>query len=55
MAEENKAKNVDDLLKQIAEFEKTIKGLGNNVAGLKQKLMKNKEKYGSNISKWPKE
>ena len=55
MAEEKAAKNVDDLLKQIDEFEKTLKCLGSNVASLKQKLLENKAKFGVDISKWPKE
>jgi hypothetical protein len=55
MAEEKGAKNVDDLLKQIEEFEKTLNGLGSNVASLKQKLVENKAKFGTDISKWPKE
>ena len=55
MAEENKTKNVEDLLAQIDEFEKTIQSLSNNVATLREKLVKNKEKYGSDISQWPKE
>ena len=57
MAEEQKAavKNVDDLLTQINEFEKTLNNLQTNVETLKSKLMSNKEKYGSDISKWPKE
>jgi molecular chaperone GrpE (heat shock protein) len=55
MGEEKKTANVDDLLKQIEEFEKTIQGLASNVANLKQRLLENKEKYGPDISKWPKE
>jgi len=55
MAEEKKAKNLEDLLRQIDEFEKTIQGLSNNVAVLKKKLLENKEKYGSDINSWPKE
>ncbi len=55
MAEENKPKNVDDLLKQIEEFEKTITGLAGNVANLKKKLAENKAKYGPDLSSWPKE
>jgi len=55
MAEEQKAKNVDDLLKQIEEFEKTIQGLAENVGALKKKLLENREKYGSDINQWPKE
>ena len=55
MAEEQKAKNFDELLKQIEEFEKTIQGLAGNVSALKQKLLENKGKYGPDIIKWPKE
>jgi predicted esterase len=55
MAEEPVVKNVDELLRQIEEFEKTIQGLAENVATLKQKLIENKEKYGPDISQWPKE
>ncbi|MFH1826587.1 MAG: hypothetical protein ABH823_04790 [bacterium] len=54
MAEEKKAKSVDELLQQISDFEKTIQGLSNNVAGLKKKLADNKEKYGPDINSWPK-
>mgnify|MGYP001607825128 CR=1 FL=1 len=52
MAEE---KNVDSLLKQIEEFNKTITDLSGNVATLKKKLQENKAKYGNDINKWPKE
>ena len=55
MAEEQKAKSVDELLKQIEEFEKTIQGLAANVAALKKRLLENREKFGQDISKWPKE
>jgi archaellum component FlaC len=55
MAEQKALKNVDDLLNQINEFEKTLKNLQTNVETLKSKLMSNKEKYGSDISKWPRE
>lgn len=53
MAEE--AKSVEDLLRQIAEFEKTISGLTGNVEKLKKKLEENKQKFGPDINKWPKE
>jgi len=55
MAETKPARSVDELLSQIDEFEKTLNGLAQNVASLKQKLIENKEKYGSDINKWPKE
>jgi chaperonin cofactor prefoldin len=55
MAEEKKAKNLDELMKQIEDFEKTIQGLEGNVTALKKRLQENKEKYGPDISQWPKE
>ncbi|MFH1542407.1 MAG: hypothetical protein ABIE84_04875 [bacterium] len=55
MNEEKQSKNVDDLLAQIDKFKMTIAGLGQNIDGLKQKLQTNKEKYGADISQWPKE
>ena len=55
MAEEQKAKSVDELLKQIEDFEKTLQGLAGNVSSLKKRLLENKGKYGLDISKWPKE
>jgi hypothetical protein len=55
MAEQKPVKNVDELLKQIDEFNKTISDLAGNVANLRRKLVENKEKYGSDINQWPKE
>jgi len=55
MAEEKKAKNLDELLKQIDDFEKTIQGLAKNVIALKAKLLENKDKYGPDMTAWPKE
>jgi uncharacterized protein YoxC len=55
MAEEPKVKNVDALLKQIEEFQKTIKGLEDNVTGLKKRLQENKDKYGADMTQWPKD
>jgi len=55
MADEQKAKNLDELLRQIEEFEGTIKGLETNVAALKKKIVENQAKYGPDISTWPKE
>jgi ribosomal protein L29 len=40
-------------MKQIEEFEKTVSELAANVENLKKKLLTNKEKYGTDISKWP--
>lgn len=55
MAEQPKIKSFDDLMKQVEEFEKTIQSLAVNVANLKKKLLENKEKFGPDMSKWPKE
>lgn len=55
MADEKKEKNFDELMKQIEEFEKTIQGLMANVQTLKKKLAENREKYGTDMSAWPKE
>ncbi|MFA5113514.1 MAG: hypothetical protein WC529_04375 [Candidatus Margulisiibacteriota bacterium] len=55
MADEQKAKNLGDLMKQIDEFESTIKGLAENVATLKKKIAENQAKYGPDITAWPKE
>jgi len=53
MAEEKQA-SFEGLMKQIEEFEKTLRELAANVEALKQKLQANLKKYGSDISKWPK-
>ncbi|MFA4844334.1 MAG: hypothetical protein WC632_05215 [Candidatus Margulisiibacteriota bacterium] len=55
MAEEKKVKSFEELIKQVEDFEKTIKSLGENVAKLKTRLAENKEKYGPDLSAWPKE
>jgi flagellar biosynthesis chaperone FliJ len=55
MAEGNEVKSVAELLAQIDKFEKTIAGLSQNVQKLKQKLQENREKYGDDTTKWPKE
>jgi archaellum component FlaC len=54
MAEEKRG-SLEDLLKQIEDFEKTIQELAKNVAGLKQKLLANREKFGPDIGQWPAE
>jgi len=53
MAEEKKTKNVDELLKQIEEFQATLEGLSTNVGNLKKKLAEGKKKHGVDMSKWP--
>jgi len=52
---DNKPAKFEDLIKQIDDFEKTIQQLTSNVAVLKQKLKANQEKYGPDMSKWPKD
>jgi hypothetical protein len=51
----DKAKTLDELLKQISDFEGTIKGLQENVATLKKKIIENQAKYGPDMSQWPKD
>jgi predicted RNase H-like nuclease (RuvC/YqgF family) len=48
-------KNVAAIMKQIENFENTIKSLQANVDVLKSKLAEKKAKYGDDINKWPKE
>ena len=55
MAEKKDPITLEGLLKQIDDFSSTIKGLEENVGSLKKKLLEKKEKYGTDISKWPKE
>jgi hypothetical protein len=55
MADQQKAKNLEELMKQIDDFERTIQGLGKNVGDLKKKLLENKEKFGPDMTKWPQE
>lgn len=50
---EIKKTSVDGLLEQLESFEKTVNELAKNIGVLKEKLVKNKEAYGSDISKWP--
>lgn len=50
---EAKPANYEELISQIEQFEKTIRQLEANVAALKAKLLENKEKYGTDLSKWP--
>jgi hypothetical protein len=51
----SKEQKYEELMRQIEAFEKTIGELAENVAKLKSKLISNKEKYGADISAWPKE
>ena len=55
MAEKKDPITLEGLLKQIDEFTSTITGLAENVTSLKKRLLEKKEKFGADISKWPKE
>jgi vacuolar-type H+-ATPase subunit I/STV1 len=44
---------LDDIFAQIEEFEKTLLQLQDNLRTFREKLNKNKDKYGPDISKWP--
>lgn len=50
---EKKSPSIDEILKQVEDFENTVSELSKNIANLKRKLMKNKEVYGPDMSKWP--
>ncbi|MCX5726805.1 MAG: hypothetical protein NT030_06520 [Candidatus Saganbacteria bacterium] len=50
---ETRTGSVDDILKQIEDFEKTVRDLAKNVTSLKDKLLKNKKLYGSDMDSWP--
>ena len=45
--------NVDELLKKVDEFQKTVSGLLENIGKFKAKLLENRKKFGADISKWP--
>lgn len=42
-----------ELLNQVAEFEHTLSNLQKNVNELKSRLMRNRDQYGDDVSKWP--
>ena len=48
-----KSETFEELLKKVEEFEKTVLGLLENIKIFKERLIENKSKYGSDISKWP--
>ena len=52
---EGKSTSASELLRQIDDFENTIRELQKNVVILKEKVRKNSELYGPDPSKWPKE
>ena len=54
MAEQAKV-SLEDIFAQIEEFEKTILQLQENLKKFRMKLEENREKFGSDMSKWPAE
>ena len=50
---EKKSETFEELIKKVDEFEKTVLGLLENIKKFRAKLNENKEKYGSDTSKWP--
>jgi len=49
----NKQLSVDDIIKQLEVFEKTIAELSQNVSSLKAKFEEKKSTLGEDMSKWP--
>lgn len=50
---EKSIENVDELLKKVEEFEKTVTALLDNIKRFKTRLAENKAKYGTDTTKWP--
>jgi hypothetical protein len=48
-----RSESFEELLKKVDEFEKTVTGLLENIKKFKEKLFENKNKYGTDTSKWP--
>ncbi len=42
-----------ELLNQVAEFENTLSTLQKNVSELKNRLMRNRDQHGDDVSQWP--
>lgn len=53
MPEQNGSQSLKNLLKQIADFEVTIKLLQDNVKKLKKLIDEKKKKFGPDPDKWP--
>ena len=51
--EEKSKITLEALFSQIDEFQKTINELQDNLKKFREKLVKNKEKHGHDVSKWP--
>jgi hypothetical protein len=48
-----KQSTYEELMKKVEEFERTVSGLLENIKTFKFKLIENKQKYGSDTTKWP--
>jgi hypothetical protein len=44
---------VGEMLEKIEEFKSTLGELSKNMDAFKDKIIKNAEKYGQDIAKWP--
>ena len=53
MAEEKKIV-LEEVFKQLDDFEKALTDLQNNIKSFRTRLAENKEKFGPDINKWPK-
>ena len=45
---------LEEVFKQLDDFEKTLTDLQSNIKSFRTRLAENKDKYGPDISKWPK-
>ena len=45
--------NARELLAQISEFESTLSNLQKNVVELRGKIIKKRDQFGEDVSKWP--
>ena len=54
MTNEEKQIVLEEVFKQLEEFEKTIVALQGNIKSFRKTLEERKKKYGPDISKWPK-
>ena len=45
---------LEEVFRQLDDFEKTLTDLQNNIKSFRGRLAEKKEKFGPDISKWPK-
>lgn len=50
---DKQSESVEDILSKIEEFEKTISTLSESVRIFKLKILEKKQRYGSDMTKWP--